>query len=85
MTTIRATEVTMELRLVVEYPEDALLLNIIDLGDWVADQLGKWIVLPFDNDTRALLETEIITSGEGNAIDYELDSVCHTYVKDRLR
>ena len=81
MKTIRATEVTMELRLVVEHPEDALLLNIIDLGDWVQDQLNKWIVLPFDNDTRALLESEIITSDEGNEIDYELDPICHTYVK----
>ncbi len=85
MTTIRATEVTMELRLVVEYPEDALLLNIIDLGDWVQDQLNKWIVLPFDNDTRALLETDIETNENDRTIDYELDPICHTHVKDRIR
>ena len=84
MTTIQATEVTMEIRLVVERPEGSLLLNIIDLGDWVQDQLNKWIVLPFDNDTRALLESDITTSGEGNEIDYELDPICHTYVKDRV-
>ncbi len=84
MRTIRATEVTMEIRLVVERPEGSLLLNIIDLGDWVQDQLNKWIVLPFDNDTRALLESDITTSGEGNEIDYELDPICHTYVKDRV-
>ncbi|KKK52303.1 hypothetical protein LCGC14_3106250, partial [marine sediment metagenome] len=47
-------------------------------------QLNKWIVLPFDNDTRALLESDITTSGEGNEIDYELDPICHTYVKDRV-
>ena len=84
MKTIQATEVTMEIRLVVERPEGSLLLNIIDLGDWVQDQLNKWIVLPFDNDTRALLESDITTSGEGNEIDYELDPICHTYVKDRV-
>ena len=84
MKTMRATEVTMEIRLVVERPEGSLILNIIDLGDWVQDQLNKWIVLPFDNDTRALLESDITTSGEGNEIDYELDPICHTYVKDRV-
>ncbi len=83
MTTIRATEVTMELRLVVEYPEDALLLNVIDLGDWVQDQLNKWIKLPFDND-RALLESGIGLFDPGKVIDFELKPN-HTHVKDRIR
>lgn len=81
MKTIRATEVTMEVRLVIERPEGSLPLNTIDLSEWVQDQLGKWVTMPFDDDTRALLESDITTLDDGNEIDYELDPICHTYVK----
>ena len=78
---MKATEVRMEITLIVEYPEDALPLNTIDLGEWLQDQLGEWIVLPFDRDTRALLETNVYTFDDGEEIDYELDPICHSYIE----
>ena len=77
---MRATEVKMEVTLIVEYPEDAHPLNTIALGEWLGDQLGTWIVLPFDSDTRALLEINTETFDDGKVIDYELDPICHSYV-----
>ncbi len=81
MKTIKATAVTMELRLVVERPEGSKPLNVLALEDWVQDQISDlFITLPFDNDTRALLESEIMGFDDGKEIDYELDPICHTYV-----
>ncbi len=82
MRTIKATAVTMELRLVVERPEGSKPLNVLALEDWVQDQISDlFITLPFDNDTRALLESEIMGFDDGIDIDYELDPICHTYIK----
>ena len=67
---MRATEVKLEVTLVVEYPEDAKPLNTIDLGEWLSDQLDIFITLPFDNDSRKLLDILVETFDDGKEIDY---------------
>ena len=65
-------------RLVVERPDGYDRVNIIDLGDWLSDQLGKWIVLPFDNTVRQLIEIDIETCGEAQPATIKDDYVILT-------
>ena len=56
--------------LVVERPDGYSPVNSIDLGEWVADSLGKWVVLPFDQTVRELCAIDILTTEVVNAATF---------------
>jgi hypothetical protein len=69
---MKATEVEITVMLTVENPEGSKPLNVIDLSEWLSDQLPSFISLPFDEQgDRALLVIDVSTTGEGTVIDYE--------------
>ena len=68
---MKATRVEIAVTLTVENPEDSKPLNVIDLMEWLSDQLPAFISLPFDGQDRALLVIDVFTDGEGTVIDYE--------------
>lgn len=68
---MKATEVEIVVTLTVENPEDSKPLNVIDLSEWLSDQLPAFISLPFDGQDRALFVIDVFTDGEGTVIDYE--------------
>ncbi len=68
---IKATEIEIVVTLTVENPLGSKPLNVIDLSEWLGDQLPSFIALPFDGQDWALLVIDVGTTGEGTIINYE--------------
>ncbi len=68
---MRATEIGIDVTLIVEWPSGAKPLDTIDLSKWLLGQLDKFITLPFDRDTRSLLHAIVVPRDDGKEIDYQ--------------
>ena len=68
---MKAIRTSLTVTLIIEQPDSYNRLNDIYLGEWLIDQLPKFISLPFD-DTRALLSVDAELDLNMEEIDIEV-------------